>query len=122
MNRRSKGMSVLNRTRGTLLAKIILTLNTNFPNVLRHLNRNGLPDNCALWISPCRAIYTIGMRNPVDIAFLDKNAVVIKIFRGFPPGCFTNLVNGSTSAVELPRNRLSESDTHIGDILQFDPV
>jgi uncharacterized membrane protein (UPF0127 family) len=31
----------------------------------------GIPDDCGLWISPCRSIHTIGMRFPLDLVWLD---------------------------------------------------
>jgi hypothetical protein len=46
---------------------------------------------------------------------------VIKIFRSFPPNCFVEPVNGAVSAVELPAERLSETGTSVGDILDIDP-
>ncbi len=35
-------------------------------------------DDAVLLISPCRAIHTIGMSHPLDIAFVDQEGVVIK--------------------------------------------
>jgi uncharacterized membrane protein (UPF0127 family) len=61
------------------------------------------------------------MKRAVDIAFLDKGMRVIRIFRSFPPNCFVDPVEGAVSAVELPAERLSETGTSIGDILDIDP-
>ena len=113
-------MSVRNKTRCTNLGDTLLTLNAHFTKTLRHLNNNGIPSGCVLWISPCRGIYTVGNRKPVDIAFLDKNRRVVKMLRNFPPNCFADSTPSAVSAVELPANKLAESETNLGDQLDFE--
>ncbi|MCK4236230.1 MAG: DUF192 domain-containing protein [Candidatus Krumholzibacteria bacterium] len=115
-------MPVRNRTSGTLLAKTLLTLNAHFHKTLRFLNREGIPDQCALWITPCHAIYTIGMKKPVDIVFLDREGRIVKMLRNFPPNCFANSVHNGISALELPGNCLEKSRTDTGDMLELDPT
>ncbi len=114
-------MSVLNKTRGTMIAKRLLTLNSNTYSTLRSLNRAGIPKNCALWIAPCRAIYTVGLGNAVDIAFLNRHGRIVTIYRNFPPDCIADSSSGAVSAVELPPNALSESATDLGDTIELDP-
>ena len=115
-------MSVRNIDRDSVLADTLLTLSPNFPRTLRYLNRHGLPSDCALWISPCHAIYTVGMRFPVDIVFIDNKGVVVKALRAIPPNCFVESSNDAVSAIELPCDRISESRTEVGDLLQLDPT
>ncbi len=115
-------MSVRNTTRDSLLAGTLLTLSSNFPRTLRHINRNGLPSDCALWVSPCHAIYTIGMRYPVDILFIDNRGIVVKALKCFPPNCYVESMSDAVSAIELPCNRIAESRTEVGDLLQLDPT
>jgi len=114
-------MSVRNRTRGSLLAKTLLTLNAHFVKTLRHLNSTGIPHDCALWITPCQAIYTVGMKKPVDIAFLSKEGRVVKMYRNFPPNCLAESSPDAVTALELPSNTLSESKTRTGDLIEIDP-
>jgi hypothetical protein len=115
-------MSVLNKTRGTMIAKHLLTLNTNCYNTLRFLNRRGIPPNSALWISPCRAIYTVGMKGMVDIAFLNQHGRVVTMFKSFPPDCIADSTHNAVSAVELAPNALNESGTGVGDTIELDPT
>jgi hypothetical protein len=114
-------MSVRNKTRGTLLAKHLITLNSNFHHTLRFLNRRGIPRNCALWIAPCSSIYTIGMRKSVDIAYLSGNGHVVKMLKNFPPDCLADSTARAVSAVELPADTLCVSQTAVGDEIEFDP-
>ena len=115
-------MSVQNKTRGTLIARHLLTLNSNCYNTLRSLNRSGIPRNYALWIAPCRAIYMVGMKNPVDIAFLNTRGRVVRLFKNFPPDCIADSSNHAVSAVELAPNALDDSNTGIGDTIELDPL
>jgi uncharacterized membrane protein (UPF0127 family) len=61
------------------------------------------------------------MRSAIDIAFLDSEMQVIRIFRSFPPNCFVEPVEGAVSALELPAERLSETGTAVGDVLVIEP-
>jgi hypothetical protein len=115
-------MSVRNSRSGELIAKTLLTLSPSFQKTLRHINRHGIPSDCALWISPCHAIYTVGMKHPVDIAFLDKTGIVVKLLCCFPPNCYTESTPDTISALELPTNRISESGIKVGDKLELEPV
>ncbi|MBN2185817.1 MAG: DUF192 domain-containing protein [Candidatus Krumholzibacteriota bacterium] len=112
-------MSLRNRSRNSQIAEIILTLDRQFHQTLQMLNRNGIPDNCVLWINPCNGIYTVGMKCPVDIAFLDKYGKVVKILKDFPPDCFADSAPAAISAIELPNGRLSETETRLGDLLEI---
>ncbi|MBD3179913.1 MAG: hypothetical protein GF417_10100 [Candidatus Latescibacteria bacterium] len=113
-------MSVKNLTRHTMLGHTLLTLSRNFPRTLKHINQFGIPEGYALWISPCSAIYTVGMNNPVDIVFLDKDRRIIKILRNFPPSCFARTDSESIGALELPPNRLAQTNSFLGDRIKLE--
>jgi len=115
-------MAVWNLTRCSYLGRRLIQLNENFPRTLLHLNDTGIPAGCALWISPCQGIYTVGMRKTVDIAFLDGDMKVVKMLRKFPPGCFAEPAEGSVSALELPADTLAETGTSLGDTVVVDPA
>jgi hypothetical protein len=112
-------MSLRNRSRNILIAEIILTLDGQFHQTLQMLNHNGIPDNCVLWINPCNGIYTVGMKYPVDIAFLDKYGRIVRMLKDFPPGCFADSTPATISAIELPNGRLSETETGLGDLMEL---
>src|SRR5690606_831737 len=39
----------------------------------------------ALWLDPCRAIHTAGMRYAIDVAFVDGRGRVVRIIHGLRP-------------------------------------
>ena len=49
------------------------------------LGRRALAEGEGLLIAPCNAIHTLFMGFPVDVVFLDRESVVIKILRGVAP-------------------------------------
>lgn len=115
-------MSVRNRTRCTLLATTLLNFNAHFRETLHFLNRSGIPNDCGVWITPCHAVYTVGIYRPVDIAFLDREGRIVKVLRNFPPNCYTDEIPEAVGALELPSNCLAESGTRTGDVLELDPT
>jgi len=56
-----------------------------------------------LWLAPCRAIHTLGMRHPIDAAFLDADGRLLRLARNLPPGRVA-LCLRAASVVELAVN------------------
>ena len=114
-------MSAWNITRHTILGDTLLTLSSNFKKTLRHINRHGIPNSCVLWLSPCNGVYTVGMKTPVDIIFINKDRKIVKILRNFPPDCFAESTAETIGALELPPNTLTETNSHTGDTIELNP-
>ena len=53
------------------------------------LGTGSLPVGTGLLIDPCAAVHTIGMRYPLDLVFLDRHGVVVRVCRDVPPGRFS---------------------------------
>jgi len=47
---------------------------------VRHLDEGD-----ALWLAPCRAVHTFGMRFAIDVVFLDARGKVLRIVPNLPP-------------------------------------
>lgn len=45
-----------------------------------------LPDDCGLWIAPCRWVHTIGMRFSLDLVWLDADTAVRSVISDLGPG------------------------------------
>jgi len=65
------------------------------------LGRRYLHANAALWLHPCRAVHSIGMRVPIDVVFLDAEGMVLRVVAGMTPGRVAWL-RGARSVIELP--------------------
>jgi uncharacterized protein len=75
-----------------------------------------LADGHGLWISPCEAIHTFGMKIAIDAVFISRDHRVKKIYQGLRPNriawCLT-----AESVLELPENSVVRSQTKAGDQL-----
>ncbi|MGN0826610.1 MAG: DUF192 domain-containing protein [Kiritimatiellia bacterium] len=49
------------------------------------LGRKGLAEGEWLWLKPCGAVHTVGMRFAIDVVFLDRDQRVVKVARGVKP-------------------------------------
>lgn len=83
---------------------------------LKHLPT--LPSNAGLWIAPCEAIHTFGMRMAIDAVFLDKDFRVRKIRSGLAPRKFAFCMR-AYSVLELAAGVAADSATLAGDQLEF---
>ncbi|MEQ1872550.1 MAG: DUF192 domain-containing protein [Ilumatobacteraceae bacterium] len=68
------------------------------------LGRDGIGG--ALVLSPCRSVHTIGMRFPIDVAYLDEQGFVLKVAHmhrnriGLPVWKATSVVEAEAGAFE----------------------
>ncbi|MEK7404857.1 MAG: DUF192 domain-containing protein [Acidobacteriota bacterium] len=85
------------------------------------LKHESLPQGEGLWISPCEAIHTIGMKFPIDVVFLDRKRKVAKIRQAMRPGR-VSLCLWAHSVLELPAGTLAATGTAVGDQLEFEKV
>ena len=69
-------MRVVNRTREMLPGDQVRTASTFFPRFVGMLGTAAIADGEGLWIVPCRSVQTLGMRYPIDVAFLDARGAL----------------------------------------------
>lgn len=111
---------VINKTRGTLLAKRCFVAITMFERMKGLLGTRELQDGCGMLILPCSSVHTFFMRYPIDVAFLDKQMRVVQMVSSLPPWrAFISMGSGAKIALELPSGKLAETNTSIGDALEI---
>jgi uncharacterized membrane protein (UPF0127 family) len=80
-----------------------------------------LPEGSALIIAPCQAIHTFSMRFAIDVAFVAKDGLVLKVSQAVPPRRIAVALR-AFAVIELPAGALEASDTRPGDRLQVEDV
>ena len=110
---------VLNRTRGTTLASSVDLADTPKSRRIGLLRHESLNPGEGLWIYPTQAVHTFGMRFPIDVAFLDRNLRIKRIYHRLAPFRLTTFVWGAKSVLELPSGCLAKTSTSVGDELQI---
>src|SRR4030095_13353997 len=113
---------VLNRTRGTTLASSVDLADTPKSRRIGLLRHDSLHLGRRLWLYPTEAIHTFGMRFPIDVAFLDRNLRIKRIYHQLAPFRLTTFVWGAKSVLELPSGCLAKTSTTVGDELQISPL
>ena len=114
-------LRVENSTRGTVLATHLEVADTSPKRNKGLLGRHGLSPGEGLWILPCDAIHTIGMRFPIDLIYLDRKNQVKKLVSAVPPWRLSACLPAH-SILELPAGVILETETHLGDTLEFSAV
>jgi uncharacterized protein len=79
------------------------------------MGRSNLAPGEGLLLRPCRAVHMMGMRFPLDIAFLDTNGTVVAAYPNLRPGARTGWHRQADGALELPAGTLAASGTREGD-------
>lgn len=82
------------------------------------LGRPPLAADEGFWIDPCASVHTIGMRYPLDLAFVDGDGRVRKLVYGLPP---LRLANGfgARSTLETSTGVLARCGLRPGDVLDW---
>lgn len=82
------------------------------------LGVEGLSGGSGIWITPCEAIHTFGMKMPIDAIFLDGTLRVKKLHADLRP-CRISVCISASSVLELQAGAISRSATQVGDRLTF---
>jgi uncharacterized membrane protein (UPF0127 family) len=114
----SPRFSVVNRTRQIQLAHSIEVADNASTRKKGLLGRRTIVVGEGLWIVPCEAIHTFGMKFSIDLVFLDRNKIVKKVRHDVAPGrisvCFS-----AHSVIELASGSVRLTGTAPGDELEF---
>jgi uncharacterized membrane protein (UPF0127 family) len=85
------------------------------------LGRQSLGKGEGLWIVPCEAVHTFGMRFAIDLVFLDRRNVVRKVRSSVRPWRLSGCLRAH-SVIELAAGTLKSTPVHPGDTLHFSPA
>jgi hypothetical protein len=112
---------VRNLTRDCVLAEAVEVADTSRKRRAGLLKRQSLPSGEGLWIAPCEAVHTIGMRFSIDVLYLDRSRKVLKIRHDMVPGRLSVCLR-AYGVLELPAGTAAATRTAVGDQLQFQKV
>lgn len=105
---------VRNATRDTVLAAAAEVADHGRARSRGLLGRSALQEGEGLWIVPCEAIHTFGMRFAIDLVYLGRNRRVKKVRSSVRAwrisACLT-----AHSVLELPPGTVLRTATRVGD-------
>ncbi|HEX4227518.1 MAG TPA: DUF192 domain-containing protein [Bryobacteraceae bacterium] len=108
------GYAIRNQTRDLLVANRVRVAG------LSHERRKGLsgvaemPEDSGLWIIPCEAIHTFGMKMRIDVVFLDREFRVRHTRAALAPNRIAVCLR-AYSVLELAPGSIERSGTRVGD-------
>ena len=113
-------MPLINERTGEVIADIVEVARTRRERRRGLLGRDGMPRGSALVLTPCNAIHTVGMRFPIDVAFVDGGGRVRRIVRQLLPTRIS-LCLGAKTTIECPSGQLEEIRLQVGDQIKLVP-
>lgn len=87
--------------------------NSAFERMRGLLFRKELELMQALWIEPCPSIHTIGMTYAIDVIFLDKNGLVLKVIENLAPLRMA-MCKGAIVSLEMRAGSARRANIQIG--------
>lgn len=107
--------SLCNVTTGQVVATRARVAEGFVDRVFGFLNRKHIDLEEALWLPRCASIHTMGMREAIDVLFLDREDRVVRVLCNVPSNRLAVFCRGATSVIELGAGALQRSDVLIGD-------
>jgi uncharacterized protein len=111
-------LKISNLTRQAVLASCVDVADRGANRRKGLLGRDHLSDGEGLWILPCEAVHTFGMRFAIDLVYLDRNNRVRKTRSDVPPSRLSACLTAH-SVIELASGTISRTQTKPGDRLEF---
>lgn len=111
-------MPAVNLTRQTWLATTVRSADGFLTRLIGLLARRRLGAEEALWLVPCWAVHTIGMRFPIDVLFLDREGKVVTVLEGLRPWRLSPIVVRAHGVLELRGGTIRKSGTRLGDCIE----
>jgi uncharacterized protein len=112
-------LRVFNRTRETVLGDQVREADSFVSRLAGLIGTRDLPAGRGLWIRPCRGVHTFGMRYPIDVAYLGRGRLVLRIRPALQPNRIGGYCPTARSILELPAGTLRRTGTVPGDRLEF---
>jgi len=112
-------LRVRNRTRDREIADRADIADTSAKRRAGLLKRTSLDPGEGLWIAPCEAVHTFGMKFAIDVIFLNKKKKILKV-RGRMPKWRISASPLAYSVLELPAGTCERTGTVAGDELEFE--
>lgn len=114
----SSAVRVSNARSGRVLAERCGAATSPLARFLGLMGRASLPAGEGLLISPCSSVHCFFMRFPIDVAFLDGEGRVVKLYAPLRPWRTSSpIIWRAKRALELPAGTIATSDTRVGDVL-----
>jgi uncharacterized membrane protein (UPF0127 family) len=108
------GYAIRNQTRNVLVAGRVRVAGVSHDRRKGLSGIAGMPEDTGLWIIPCEAIHTFGMKMRIDVVFLDRGFRVRHTRAALVPNRIAVCLR-AYSVLELAPGSIERSGTRVGD-------
>jgi uncharacterized protein len=112
---------VIHKSRDVVIAGRVRIAGTSSSRRRGLLDCTSLGPDEGLWIAPCEAIHTFGMKIPIDSVFLDRHGQVRKLCANLPPARIA-ICWKANSVLELAAGSIAHHGLALGDCLEIEQV
>jgi uncharacterized membrane protein (UPF0127 family) len=102
---------------GTTVAGEVAVADNPWRRFMGLMGRPELPAGAGLYLRPCSSIHMFFMRFPIDVAFIDSDLRVVRMYHGLRPWRMSRVVRRAKAAIELPSGALARAGVNVGDLL-----
>lgn len=110
---------LINVTKNNIVADKIIIADKFWIRMRGLMGRRDLEENEGLLLVPCNAVHMMFMRFPIDVIFLDKEFVVVKIIGNLKPWRTSPIVHKAFQTVELRYGTAVKKGINDGDKLSL---
>jgi len=107
-------MQLVNTTTGALVAGQVRRADRFVSRLVGLLGRRRLRPGEALWLEPCAAVHTAFMLFAIDVAFVDRDGVVLAVAERLRPWRAVGPHRGAFACVELEPGALARAGVAVG--------
>jgi uncharacterized protein len=108
---------VFNVTRNAEVAGNVGMANNSSRRRTGLLKHTALPEGDGLWIVPCESVHTFAMKFPIDVIYLNRKQVVVKIRANMVRSRISFCLRAH-SVLELPAGWAAKVGLQVGDQLE----
>ncbi len=106
---------IFNLTQNIIVLENVRIAQSYFTRLKGLLGREDLDNSEGLVIKPCNSIHTIGMKFCIDVAFVDKNNIIIHIIKNMAPGKLSPIIKKSAFVIETKAGEFDKIGLVEGD-------
>lgn len=107
-----------NLSKENMLLDNVMIANSFFSRLKGLLGKSSLNHGEGILIKPCNSIHTMGMKFPIDVAFLDDSYTVIFIMEEVGRGKFSPIVKYSKYVIEARAGTFKAKGLELGDVIE----
>ncbi|MGA7987478.1 MAG: DUF192 domain-containing protein [Candidatus Dormiibacterota bacterium] len=102
---------------GATVARDVTMADNPWSRFMGLMGKRELADGAGLYLRPCSSIHMFFMRFPLDIAFIDEDGRVVRLYHGLRPWRMSRIVRRAKAAIELRSGTLAHAGVTVGDLL-----